>query len=227
MAKKTASRPPKNAKKTASTGLKAQKQRLLMASLPHVGFDGWGEPSLRHAAKDIGMDAEKAFLLIGDKPRDHVTCFLEWANAELRRELSSLEKRNLKIREKIALGVKTKLEILAPHREAERRACLLLSRPAYADLAAKTLYDTCDIIWRAAGDNSADFNFYTKRGLLAGVYSSTLLYWLQDGSEDFIDTYDFLNRRIDNVMMIQKIKSALKDPTALKTGFSFFRKFAA
>ena len=65
-------------------------------------------------------------------------------------------------------------------------------------------------MWRIAGDTSTDFNFYTKRGLLAGVYGSTVLYWLSDVSEDQKDTWAFLERRIADVMTIPKIQSAIK-----------------
>ena len=63
-------------------------------------------------------------------------------------------------------------------------------------------------MWYAAGDTSTDFNFYTKRATLAGVYSSTLLYWLNDRSPGGEATWGFLDRRIDDVMKIEKLKSA-------------------
>jgi ubiquinone biosynthesis protein COQ9 len=72
------------------------------------------------------------------------------------------------------------------------------------------LYRTIDTIWFGIGDRSADFSFYTKRGLLAAVYSSTLLYWLEDRSEDSIDSWAFLDRRIASIMQIPKLKSRVK-----------------
>ena len=68
------------------------------------------------------------------------------------------------------------------------------------------LYRTVDAIWYAAGDTSADFNFYTKRATLAGVFSSTLFYWLNDRSEGNEATWAFLDRRIDDVMRFEKFK---------------------
>ena len=72
-------------------------------------------------------------------------------------------------------------------------------------MAAKCLYRTVDAIWYAAGDTSTDYNFYTKRGLLAGVYSSTVLYWLNDDSEGAVATWAFLDRRIADVMKVPKL----------------------
>jgi ubiquinone biosynthesis protein COQ9 len=88
-----------------------------------------------------------------------------------------------------------------------RRALALLSLPFNAPLALKLLYNTVDALWYAAGDTSTDFNFYTKRATLAGVYSSTLLYWLNDRTPGSEATWAFLDRRIEDVMKIEKLKS--------------------
>jgi ubiquinone biosynthesis protein COQ9 len=98
-----------------------------------------------------------------------------------------------------------------------RRALALLSLPFNAGLALKLLYKTVDAMWYAAGDTSTDFNFYTKRATLAGVYSSTLLYWLADRSPGSEATWDFLDRRIDDVMKIEKLKSRVKSWTGSTT----------
>ena len=79
--------------------------------------------------------------------------------------------------------------------------------PQHALDGATCVYRTVDTIWRAVGDTSADFNFYTKRALLAGVYTTTMLYWFGDTSEDAEETWKFLDRRIADVMQIEKVKS--------------------
>jgi ubiquinone biosynthesis protein COQ9 len=66
-------------------------------------------------------------------------------------------------------------------------------------------------MWRAAGDTATDFNFYTKRGILAGVYSATLMRWFTDTSENEADTAAFLAARIDNVMQFEKFKAQAKE----------------
>ncbi|HKB96262.1 MAG TPA: COQ9 family protein, partial [Rhizomicrobium sp.] len=117
----------------------------------------------------------------------------------------------MKIRERIAAAVKTRLAILKPHKEAARRAAALLSLPMHAALGAKLMYRTVDAMWHAAGDTSTDFNFYTKRGILAGVYGSTAMRWFNDSSEDEKPTDEFLAARIDNVMQFEKFKAKAKD----------------
>jgi ubiquinone biosynthesis protein COQ9 len=104
--------------------------------------------------------------------------------------------------------------LMERNRPAVRRAIAVLSLPLNAPTGLRCLYDTVDLIWRAAGDTATDWNFYTKRTLLAGVYSSTVLYWLDDTSEDFVDTKAFLDRRIDDAMRLPGLLSSLLRPPA-------------
>jgi ubiquinone biosynthesis protein COQ9 len=115
----------------------------------------------------------------------------------------------LKIRERVALAVRTRLLQHAAHREALRALAAFLALPAHAGLATRCLWRTVDAMWRAIGDTATDFNYYTKRALLAGVYGSTLLVWLDDSSEGFADSFAFLDRRIADVMTIERGKARL------------------
>jgi ubiquinone biosynthesis protein COQ9 len=115
----------------------------------------------------------------------------------------------MKVRERVKTAILTRFELVAPHREAVRRALTLEALPQHAPRALKQVYRTADAIWYAAGDTATDFNFYTKRLLLAGVYSTTLLRWLDDKSEGFSATAAFLDRRLADVMRIQQAKGRL------------------
>ncbi len=116
----------------------------------------------------------------------------------------------MKMGERIATAVRTRLGILAPHREAVRRSLALLAAPQNLALGARLLYDTVDALWYAAGDTATDFNFYTKRGLLAGVYAATTLYWLDDRSAEQVETAAFLDRRLAEVMAFPRVTQRLK-----------------
>jgi rpsU-divergently transcribed protein len=116
----------------------------------------------------------------------------------------------LKIREKVTLAVRTRLVQHAAHREALRALASFLAMPANTGLAARSLWRTVDAMWHAIGDTSTDFNYYSKRALLAGVYGSTVLVWLDDSSEGFADSCAFLERRIDNVMAIERGKARVQ-----------------
>ena len=127
----------------------------------------------------------------------------------------------MKTHQRVAMGVWARLEAMGRWREAARKATAWLAAPRHAPLASRLTYRTCDAIWRAAGDASTDFNFYTKRGLLGGVVLSTTLYWLQDSSEGNQASSAFLDRRIAEVLRIGghigKARAALEqfDPVAL------------
>lgn len=179
---------------------------LIRALLPHVPFDGWGEKALGRAAADTGMDAGEASLLLPDVAAQ-LDGWLALMDADMTVALSTESFEKLKVREKIATAIRTRLELAEPHREAVRRAASLFALPRHAGLSARTLWRTADAIWRLAGDSSTDFNHYSKRAIASAVYSATLLYWLQDDSEGRADTWAFLSRRIDGVMRIEKLKA--------------------
>jgi ubiquinone biosynthesis protein COQ9 len=129
----------------------------------------------------------------------------------MEQRLSSIDLKKLKVRERITAAVKARIDALRPHKEAARRAAAFLTLPPHAALGVKLLYRTVDAMWRAVGDQSTDFNFYTKRGILAGVYSSTLMRWFTDQSTDENATDTFLRDRIENVMQFEKFKAQLKE----------------
>jgi ubiquinone biosynthesis protein COQ9 len=178
--------------------------RLIDAMLPHVAFDGWSSAALRAGAADVGIDPDVAALAF-DGPADMVDAYIARADAAMLAACDTDAFRALKIRARVTEAIWTRLEQAAPHREAARRAAALLT--THPVVAARTLARTADAIWRAAGDTATDFNWYSKRGLAAAVYASTLLRWLADDSEGFAETRAFLERRIDNVMAIEKLKA--------------------
>jgi ubiquinone biosynthesis protein COQ9 len=192
------------------TDVTALRDRLVDAVLMHVPFDGWSKAALRRAAEECEIDAKTAEALFPAGARDLVSWHSRQAD---RRMLAALEESpldDMRIRERIAFAVMTRFELNAQDREAVRSALSFLALPQNAPLAAELLYRTVDDIWFACGDRSTDWNFYSKRGLLAGVYSSTLMVWLNDESEDFETTRAFLDRRIANVMAIPKIKGGVE-----------------
>src|SRR6202521_1568034 len=146
------------------------KDALLAAILPDVPFDGWTDAALAKAAERVGLERAEVRGLCPGAVRDLVAWFSHWADRETMRALEARDLAALKVRERIAAGVRARLAVLAPHREAVRRALALLTAPQNMALGARLLYDAVDALWYAAGDNATDFNFYTKRALLAGVY---------------------------------------------------------
>jgi ubiquinone biosynthesis protein COQ9 len=173
-------------------------------------FDGWTRGALAAAARQLTLPAGEADRLFPGGPVQVLTHISERADLRTVEDMEKEGVAGLKMRERIKGAVRIRLERHAGQREAVRRALALLSLPFNAGLALKLLYKTVDAMWYAAGDTSTDFNFYTKRATLAGVYSSTLLYWLNDRSLGSEATWGFLDRRIDDVMKIEKLKAQVK-----------------
>ena len=187
------------------------KDAILAAALIHVPFDGFTDKVLERAAKAAGIAKREIPRLFPAGPLSLVEAFSESADAEMTRLLARAKLANMKVRERIGLAVKTRIAVLRPHKEAARRAAAFLTLPPHATTGVKLLYKTVDAIWRAAGDTSTDFNFYTKRAILAGVYSTTLMRWFSDTGEDEEITNAFLQRRIDDVMRFEKFKAGLRE----------------
>jgi ubiquinone biosynthesis protein COQ9 len=193
------------------------RDRLADAMASEAVFDGWTRSALSTAARQIDLPPGEADRLFPGGPVQVLTHISERADL---RTVADMEKEGvagLKMRDRIKGAVRIRLERHAGEREAVRRALALLSLPFNAGLALKLLYKTVDAMWYAAGDTSTDFNFYTKRATLAGVYSSTLLYWLNDRSPGSEATWGFLDRRIDDVMRIEKLKSQVRSWTGGST----------
>lgn len=189
-------------------GLVAQRKAVVDAALPHVPFDGWSDETLRRAADECGLSADLLPILFPKGGLDAIAFHSRWADAEVTRLLSK-EKgfAALPVPVKIRKGILQRFALVQEHKEAVRKGLSLLSLPIHAATSLKLLHETCDSLWQLAGDEASDFNWYTKRITLAGVYSSTLLFWLNDDSSEMTETAAFLDRRLANVRAFGKWKA--------------------
>jgi len=192
--------------------LTAARDRLIVAMLPHVPFDGWGQTALARAAAGCGLDAAAARRIFPGDGMDMIAWHNDMADRWMLADLAALNPEGLKIRERIAAAIRVRLLRAAPHREAVRRGLTLMALPVHAPRALPMLYRTTDVIWRAAGDTATDWNHYSKRLLLGGVYMSTLTFWLDDSSEDFTESRAFLDRRIADALKIPALAGRLTEP---------------
>ena len=190
---------------------RALKGAVLEAALKHVPFDGFSEKTLALAAADIEVDQATVARVFPAGSRSLVEYFSETADAEMEALLGKLDLKGMKVRNRIATAVRTRLSVLRPCKEAARRAAAFLSLPPNLVLAGTLVYRTVDAMWRATGDTSTDFNFYTKRAILAGVWSATLMRWFNDHSDDESDTEKFLAARIENVMQFERVKAQVNE----------------
>lgn len=186
------------------------RRAILNALLPNVAFDGWTDKALAQAAEQAGYDAVDAKRAFPRGPVQAVDYFSAETDRRMIEALDRLDLPAMRIRDRIACAVRTRLDLLAPHKEAVRRAVAFEALPGHAPQAVRAVSRTVDAMWHAAGDTATDWNYYTKRALLAGVYTSTVLVWLGDQSADGAETWVFLDRRIEDVMRIEKAKAKVR-----------------
>ena len=189
--------------------LELRKSELLAAALPHVVFDGWSQACFEKAIEDLGMDRSIALAIAPGGAVDLAVAFHEAGDQKMRRDYANAITDGMKVRAKVTLAVRLRLEA-GTDKEIVRRGSSLFALPNHAAQGAKLIWGTADEIWNALGDTSDDVNWYTKRVILSAVYASTVLFWLGDDSLNSESTWEFLDRRIENVMHIEVFKNRIK-----------------
>lgn len=197
------------------------RRRWLAAALPIVGPQGWTPQSLHMAAKAAGLSAGEQALAAPGGARDLIALWASDADAHMHEIVSSPEKAGLKIRERVTLGIKTRITFWAlefdsdsdsdsdsvsgagqvDRKSAARRTAQFLALPHNLALAADITWRSSDAIWRALGDRSLDGNYYSKRAIVSSVLAATALIWAQDETDDA--AWAFLDRRIADVMRFE------------------------
>jgi ubiquinone biosynthesis protein COQ9 len=186
------------------------KNTLIIAVLRVTAQEGWTESALAQAEADFAPGTLRAYFP-GGLP-DFIKAFHEWVDEGMEKQLAkSAAFEDAKVREKIFAAVMARLDVLKPHKEAVRRFMGYQLLPWNGPRAMMGLGHAADAMWKAAGDRSTDYNYYTKRLLLSGVYAATLHCWLKDESKDQAETEAFLRRRIEEVLKVGKAIGGLKD----------------
>ncbi len=183
--------------------------RLAPMVAANAAFDGWSKDAVTMAADGAGVDRDIAALAFDGGAMTMIEAWFASVDAAMLTGLSPEALAAMKIRERITALVEARLTVLAPHREALRRAQAILAMPKNASRAAQLGWHAADMMWRAAGDTAVDYNHYTKRATLGAVYAATMLVFVNDESEDFADTRAFLARRIEGIMNFEKAKARI------------------
>ncbi len=196
------------------------RERLLDAMLVHVAFDGWSETALLAGARDLEVEPGLVMAAFPGGPLDAARAFSALTDRRMVEAVPAGELAQMGVRDRVSALLRARIELLGPHKEAVRRLSSFLALPTNAAEAAKLAWKTCDSIWYAAGDTATDYNWYTKRSLLLSVHGATLLYWLNDRSDDDEATWAFMERRLDDVMRVggrlgKGMKQALDLPEKL------------
>jgi len=187
------------------------KDALLEAMLPHVAFDGWSPAALAEGARTLGWAPDEAGLVFAGGADAARQWLDDWADRRMVERLRATDLSALRTHHRVAAALKARLAALGPYREAVRLALASRFTPFGAAYAAQAVYRTVDAIWWEVGDAATDFNFYTKRGILAAIHASAVLYWLVDTSEDGADTESYIDRRIADAGRLPVLRRLAED----------------
>ena len=187
----------------------------------NAAFDGWSDAARDMAAQAEGIDTDIAALAFKDGPVDMIDAWFAHIDGVMLAAAPPERLGLMKVREKITALVEARLDATSIDRESLRRALAILALPQNLAKATRLGWRTVDTIWRAAGDVATDYNYYTKRTILLGVYASTITVFLDDESEGLADTRAFLGRRINGIMQFEKAKAGFLKRT--EHGFSLSR----
>ena len=204
---------------------------LIRAMLTHVPFDGWTWKAMEQGAIDIGFEKKKTSSyrmkifkdLFKNGSIDFIEIFSEIIDLEVKEKYDLLEFKPERVSEKIKKIIMIRLNLCQKYKEAVRTSISLTAMPINAKISLNILYRTCNSMWRIAGDKSTDFSFYTRRISLAAVYTSTLLFWLNDNSDNNVETEFFLERRLKDISKISSLKKPLSDVKKFTNNFDSFR----
>ena len=186
------------------------KDRIIEKALEDVPFDGWSMQVIENASKNLEIEAALISIFFPQGLSDVLAHFADWADRAMLERLEDIDNSQMRVRDRIKVGVLERLKVLEPHKEAVRISLNHWAFPTRQLTAGRILWRSADHIWVWAGDTATDYNHYTKRTLLGGVMGSTTLFWLNDSGEDLARTEEFLDRRIENVMQIGKIMGKIK-----------------
>ena len=196
---------------------------VIEAILNHIPFDGWSTVSLDMASADCGLSEAEMHSLFPAGVADAIAAYGAYADKNMITDFHdqcAADILAMPVHMKIRSLIMIRLEQAAPYKEVVRRTMAVLARPQHAKLAAQLLYSTVDEMWRAAGDTSTDYNFYTKRATLSAIYTATLLAFLSDNSLDMAKTEAFLDRRLADVARLPKMVKPAKIVSDVATRFA-------
>lgn len=188
----------------------------------NAAFDGWNETARDAAADAAGVDRDVALIAFPGGAVDMIDAWFAHVDAAMAAALPPERLATMKIRDKIAALIEARLTELASNREALRRALAILAMPQNVVRGAKLGWRATDLMWHAAGDTATDYNHYTKRTILAGVYAATITVFLDDESPGWTDTRAFLGRRIEGIMRFEKAKAGFLSRTEHMPSLSRF-----
>lgn len=193
----------------ADASLEDLRLRLAPLVADAAVFDGWSAQAVQAAAAQADVDGDVAAYAFRGGAMDMVAAWVASIDVAMARALPAAQLAAMPIRERIRSLVQARLDAIAGQEEALSRALVIMAMPQNAPRAVRLGWHSADVMWRLAGDTTTDYNHYTKRAILAGIYAATLAIFADDDSADKAETRAFLDRRIDGIIRFEKTKAKL------------------
>ncbi|MFO1128631.1 MAG: COQ9 family protein [Rhodospirillales bacterium] len=201
------------------------RDEVVRAVLPHVAFEGWSGKAVSAGLADLDLPEEAAQLAFPGGVSELIGHWSAMLDRQMTEALVTAvdEMVTLSPVERVARAIRVRLDACRWHREAVRRAISYLALPPSPPAAVRMTYETVNAIWYAAGDRSTDFSYYTRRASLAAVYAATVMFWLDDESEEQQATWAFLDRRLHDIGTLLRFRRRMTDSLSRLTRSPRFR----
>jgi ubiquinone biosynthesis protein COQ9 len=199
------------------------KDKIINDALKNINFDGWTKETILTGFVSNKINVDDYEILFPNGIIDTIIHFADLSDRLMIKEFKETDYTDLRTPDKIKQLLLCRFRVLNPNKEAVRKSIACLALPKNSKFALKALYKTTDEIWRTVGDRSTDISFYTKRGILAGVYSTTKMSWLGSHDPDLSKVEEFIERRLKNVKLLGSITKPIKEN--LNKPFNIFNNF--
>lgn len=197
--------------------LNSIRKEILDVSKKYILKNGWNKNLFKSISKNTKYKYEEILSLFPDGHLSLLNFYLDQINIKMTKDAKSLNLSQMKTHTKIKEIILLRLKICKNEKEIIKRTFFTLLLPKHYQTSLNSLYKTTDQIWFIAGDNSTDFNFYSKRIILAKVYSSTLLHWINN--DNFENTIKYLDNQLLKTSKISEYKKIAKN---ISTSFPKF-----
>jgi ubiquinone biosynthesis protein COQ9 len=177
----------------------------IRAILPQVPRFGWTRQAIAAGLEAAGLPEDEASFLFPRGVASAIAAWIDLIDREMAGEAGDLS--GLRTPARVRALVAARLRLIAPHKEAARLALAHQALPWNAPAGLRLAARTADAIWLAAGDRSDDLSRYTRRATLAGIYGTTLAFWLRDDAADTGPALDFLDRRLAGLARFQRCRA--------------------
>ncbi len=195
-------------KKSQNNYLLKKRQVVLRFAKEFVSENGLTKNCLENISKKYGLNTDETDLLFPQGNIDLIKFALEQLNNDLEVYCRQIDLIRLPIHKRIRKVLLSKISLMNKDKSFYRSIFLNLLIPKKNFSLSSQLYNSVDQLWFIAGDSSTDFNFYTKRLILSGIYSRVMLFFFNNNNQEELE--NILDESLKRVSKIPEIKSKLK-----------------